>query len=407
MNVGIVTTWFERGAAYVSKQFEDVLSKENNVYIYARAGEKYAKGDPKWDRGNVYWSKRYKGLITTYIYKNEFIKWIKKCSIDIILFNEQHYFEPVIWAKELGVKTVAYIDYYTEVSIPIFSVYDTVICNTKRHFSAFKDHHNPIYLPWGTDVDLYKPRKDATPLVEDGKITFFTSSGMDPRRKGTDKFIRALNKCKNLDKIKAIVHTQVNLKSCFPSLSDEIDRLIDLKILEIVEETVHAPGLYYRGDVYVYPSILDGLGLTVAEAVSSGLACIVSDNPPMNEFLHSSFGNVIPIDRFYSRADGYYWPLCECNEQALATLIDDYASAPDKVIEMKVNARNYAVRNYSFIENAKSLNEIFRNTRFIAIDNKIKQLVHNYDYRGLNKIGHLINKFKLNWLINTIKRLAD
>ena len=45
------------------------------------------------------------------------------------------------------------------------------------------------------------------------------------------------------------------------------------------------------------------------------------------------------------------------------------------------------------------LNEIFRNTRFIAIDNKIKQLVHNYDYRGLNKIGHLINKFKLNWLI--------
>jgi hypothetical protein len=33
-NIGIVTTWFERGAAYVSKQFKDSLEKNGaKVFI--------------------------------------------------------------------------------------------------------------------------------------------------------------------------------------------------------------------------------------------------------------------------------------------------------------------------------------------------------------------------------------
>ena len=43
MNIGIVTTWFDRGAAQVSKQYMDVLQENNDVFIYARGGEKYAK----------------------------------------------------------------------------------------------------------------------------------------------------------------------------------------------------------------------------------------------------------------------------------------------------------------------------------------------------------------------------
>ena len=400
MNIGIVTTWFERGASYVSKQFEEILCKDNNVFIYARAGEKYAIGDPNWDRPNVYWSKQYSGLITTFIYKKEFIKWIKKNNIELILFNEQHYFEPILWAKGLKVKTVAYIDYYTEESIPLFNLYDAVICNTLRHFSAFETHHNPVYIPWGTDVELYKPLGDKDKLVEDGYVTFFTSSGMDPKRKGTDKFIQALSKSLHKDCIKAVIHTQVNLKNRFPELSKVIDDLQGDGILEIVEGTFHAPGLYYRGDVYVYPSVLDGLGLTVAEAVSSGLACIVSDNPPMNEFVQSSYGDLIPINRLYARSDGYYWPMCRCDEGALAEIIDRYASDPDKIHKMKTNARKYAIEHFSFKDNASNLNEIILKINFTEPDKNVIQKMYLFDYRGLKKIGHLINKLHLNWLFS-------
>ena len=71
MRIGIVTTWFERGAAYVSRQFMELLQKTDEVFVYARGGEKYALGNPKWDLPNVHWGKKdkaYENLIGgTYI----------------------------------------------------------------------------------------------------------------------------------------------------------------------------------------------------------------------------------------------------------------------------------------------------------------------------------------------------
>lgn len=34
MNVGIVTTWFERGAAYVSRQYLEALRSDSNNSVY-------------------------------------------------------------------------------------------------------------------------------------------------------------------------------------------------------------------------------------------------------------------------------------------------------------------------------------------------------------------------------------
>lgn len=60
MNIGIVTTWFERGAAYVSRQYMEALSSdpENRVFVYARGGEAYAKKNSQWDKENVTWGDR-------------------------------------------------------------------------------------------------------------------------------------------------------------------------------------------------------------------------------------------------------------------------------------------------------------------------------------------------------------
>lgn len=50
MRIGIVTTWFERGAAMVSKAYRDVLAQRHDVLIYARGGERTGEGDPHWDQ---------------------------------------------------------------------------------------------------------------------------------------------------------------------------------------------------------------------------------------------------------------------------------------------------------------------------------------------------------------------
>ena len=396
MNIGIVTTWFERGAAYVSRQFEQVLEKDGHkVFIFARGGEKYAKGDPVWDNPNVTWATRVDYLSLMSFLKKEFTKWIKDNDISIVLFNEQRYYQPLLWCKELNVLSVAYVDYYTEETIPLFAAYDALICNTKRHFSTFEHLGNAYYIPWGTDIDVYKPTNEG--LVNESVVTFFHSAGMAPVRKGTDIFIKALTKVKS--RYKAVIHTQRSIIQECPDVADDIKRLTADGKLEIIEKTCPAPGLYYKGDVYVYPSILEGIGLTIAESISSGLACITTDNAPMNEFVSDVFGSVIPVDKYYCRSDGYYWPACRCNIDALAGILDAYATNPEEVIRKKKMARRYAEENLSFKKNAKSISPMLESIKPHPISDSIKDKIYKYDSKGLKRFHNSFVKYKLYWFL--------
>lgn len=402
MRIGIVTTWFERGAAYVSKQFEEVLSKEHNVFIYARGGESYAIGDPNWDKPNVWWGKRQiSPFHGTYINKKDFFKWIKTKNIELIIFNEQQWFVPLLWCKDLGIKTLAYIDYYKKDTIPLFDIYDGLICNTKRHFSAFENHHHPFYMPWGTNIQLYKPTNPD--LINRDNVTYFHSAGMSGYRKGTDIFIKAYLRSKKKGNI--VIHTQKDLKAQFPELSTSIDSLIDEGKMELVTETITAPGLYHKGDVYVYPSRLEGIGLTIAESLSAGLACIVPDNGPMNEFVTSECGRTIKIAKYFCREDAYYWPMCEADIDELAKIIDDLDSKHEMVKEMKVNARKHAENNLSQDDNFVCLNTIVKETEYTPLSETTKRLINNHSNRGFARFEKFIMPLYpiLKLIKNTIK----
>ena len=377
MKIGIVTTWFERGAAYVSRQFMDVLLKTDEVYIYARGGEKYAKDDPKWNLPNVHWgiwSEGHKRFVnSTYIDKKDFEKWLKTNGIEIVLFNEQQWFPPVLWCKDVGVRAVAYIDYYTEITIPFFDAYDALICNTKRHAFAFRKHKNCKYIKWGTDIQLYKPNNNTHE-----KITFFHSAGMSPERKGTDLLIRAFYQCPDRKKSQLLIHTQVPLNEI---IADEVPLIRELESegsLEIVEKTISAPGLYKEGDVYVYPSRLDGIGLTLMEAVASGMAIITVDNPPMNEFVEKEFGQVCKVDYLYSRIDGYYWPMCVADISSLTKILNNYITGKYDLGEMKKAARKYAEKELDFSKNCQDLHKILAETSLSPISEKTRSNIDSY-----------------------------
>ncbi len=149
MNIGIVTTCFERGAAYVSKTYMHLLEKGgNSVYIFARGGENIPSTiSDNWNENNVTRSKRY---IDSKIEKTKFKKWIKSNRIEVILFNEQRDFQVFIWLKKdfPNIKIAAYIDYYTEQTIPWFELYDFLICNTNRHIQAMASHPQKFYIRW-------------------------------------------------------------------------------------------------------------------------------------------------------------------------------------------------------------------------------------------------------------------
>jgi len=400
MKIGIVTTWFERGAAYVSKQYEQLLQDEHEVFIYARGGEEYAIGDPEWDKENVWWGKRVYSPISTYIDKKDFVQWLTKNKIELVIFNEQRWWDPIFICKQKKIKTVAYIDYYTEETIPFFQLYDALICNTKRHYEVFSWHKQCYYIPWGTDVALFKPLENNFHIDE---IVFFHSCGMSPKRKGTNYVIKSFyTLSKKYDNIKLIIHSQLELKKILSKLQKEIIELEKLNKLKVVSETIKAPGLYYKGDVYVYPTLLEGIGLTIAEAISSGLPAIVPNNAPMNEFVKDNIsGKLIKIKRLYARADGYYWPQNLIDEDDLLINMEFFIKNKTKIKKYKKLAREYAINNLDWNKNKKLLNKCLLEIDFIDKNKDIesnikayfnKQFLYIYNIHFIYKVGYFIYK---------------
>ncbi|MEA5583322.1 glycosyltransferase [Nodularia harveyana UHCC-0300] len=393
MNIGIVTMWFERGAGYVSRQYRQIFSLNHNVFIYARAGE-YPKGDPIWDDASVTWGKISNLPVPTAIDQKDFETWIKHKNIDVVFFNEQQWWEPLSWCLNLGLKTGAYVDYYTEETIPFFTAYDFLICNTKRHYAAFSWHPQAFYVPWGTNTSIFKPQ-NFEPSNAD-KITFFHSCGYSPKRKGTDFVIGAF---KNTTKpAKLIIHSQVDLIKALPEQSQVIQELKDQGSLECIEKTVTAPGLYHLGDVYVGPSRLEGLGLPMIEAQACGLPLVTCDNPPMNEFVIQGVSYAAKIDRLWSRNDGYYWPQCSPNIQNLTEILDFYAGEFSNIHKWKRDARRYAEDNFNWMDRAAQIDFILNETK---IDNArknqaVKQVV-NFERARQGIIYRFARKYPLIW----------
>ncbi len=364
MNVGIVTTWFERGAAYVSRQYRNLLVPEIPTYVYARGGEEFAAGDPRWDAPWVTWGARSRIPRNTAIVRDDFLAWVERNAIDTVFFNEQKFWPPVLWCRERGIKTGAYVDYYTESTVPYFGVYDFLVCNTRRHHSVFEWHPQAFYVPWGTELDVFRPQ--TLEPVEPGTVTFFHSAGMNPARKGCDLVIEAFAQLEGPARL--IIHTQVDLKARFPALAPTLDRLLSSGRLRCVQETVPAPGLYHLGDVYVYPSRLEGIGLTMAEAQACGLPTITTDNAPMNEQVDPESGRLVPVSRFVSRDDGYYWPQSLVDAAGIRTAMQWYLDRKDELGALKRRARTWAEAELDWNRHREEMQRIFRETRLRDAD---------------------------------------
>lgn len=350
MNIGIVTTWFERGAAYVSKAYMTSLSRDHSVFIYARGGDKLGIGDSLWDLPKVTWQAPVDHRIVTYIQWKQFKKWVLESELDAVIFNEQHSWMPVVRTiEELPVLVGAYVDYYTPGTVEFFKLYDFLLCNTRRHHGVFADHPAAFYIPWGTDIHTFRPNGSRSPTKN---VTFFHSSGMSPFRKGTDLCIDAFAKVQGQAQL--VVHSQGPLRES----REWFERIAQDSRITLIEKEVGAPGLYHFGDVYVYPSRLEGIGLTIAEALACGLPVIATDSPPMSEFVVDGVcGKLVEVDFTRKRADNYYWPESFCSRKRLTEAMQFFVDNKELLPEFKQRARVHAEQHLDWSENSRDLGD--------------------------------------------------
>lgn len=390
MKIGIATTWFERGAAYVSKIFMDMLVQEGHeVFIYAHGGENIASQKAeKWNQPYVTRDHTYSGMK---IDKRKFFRWIQKNQLDCVFFNEQQHFQIVAETKKAfsHVKLGSYIDYYTENTLSWFSMFDFVICNTHRHMQAMKDHPQKFYIRWGTDVELFSPKEKP-----DTQLVFFHSAGMS-ERKGTDVLVDAFIDGECYKEAKLVIHTQRPIEGLCKYKKEELASYN----VEVIEKTVTAPGLYYLGDVYVYPTRLDGLGLTMYEALSCGLPVITTNFPPMNEAVTDEVGKLVEVEDFYCRGDAYYYPMAVCSKDSLIECMRWYIDHPQQLQKQKEAARTYALKHYDIGKRSREFSDAFEQAQIRSMDiNVYKNIIRHYGWRNSTLICKLRES-------NTFRRL--
>lgn len=349
IRIGIVTTWFERGAAYVSKAYVKGLENRFPVFVYARGGEEYGMGDPRWDKEYVTWGKRVRYGAPNAIDWQDFSSWVRENRVTHLIFNEQWTWDVILRSRHsLKVCIGAYIDYYTPSTVKFFRYYDFLLCNTERHYSVFRSHPQAIFVPWGTDLTMYAPQPESA--RKDDAVVFFHSCGLSPFRKGTDILVKSFRNVSGDAKL--IIHSQGPLR-----LNSVVhDLILQDRRIELIEKTQGAPGYYSRGDVYVYPARLDGLGLTVPEALASGLPVVTTNVAPMNEFVKDNVnGKLVDVESVHRRSDGYYWPLTVCSEAKLTEAMQWYIQNRSLLPDLKRKARKHAESVLDWNKNAGEL----------------------------------------------------
>lgn len=399
MKIGIVTTWSPSGAGMVSRAYFNALSKDNEVFIFARGCER--QYDNIWDTSNVTWAKKHPSV--TGIYPSEFKKWIKKNKINLVLFNEQRRWDTIILAKKLNVITGAYVDYYTADTIPFFDLYDFLICNTKRHYNVFKDHKNVLYCQWGTDNELFSPIKS----IKNRPLTFIVSSGNNGKnakiaswadRTGAGFILENFYKVKG--NCRLVFLSQTKLSDCPIRWKEIIEN--DSRIMFIDKKFDYTP--YHLGDIYLYPSRLDGIGLTLPEAISCGLPAIVTNSEPMSDFVIDNFnGFLIDVYQYQGRPDGYFWPETICDGDSLVEKIEKYINDPSLVERHSKNSRKLALEKFDWKKNSQGLASWISNIKKINESNS--HSINGVSIKIVRRYDRTHNPTPLQRILVGIKRL--
>jgi glycosyltransferase involved in cell wall biosynthesis len=339
LRIGFISVWFERGQAYVTKTLRDCLAQKHSTFLFARTGRVY--GERKLETGGFWAVPRLTSFPEYEIPADVIGNWVNENQLDAVIFNEEYDWDLVRACKAAGVKVLTYLDFFQEEWKPLLKTYDAVLCSTRRTYNLVKNLCPAHYIGWAIDTDLFKPV-----VNENRKYTFFHNAGWlgINYRKMTPAAIVAFEAVsRHLLDVTFFIHAQTALEQ----LPAEVARLArNNPRLSYQVETLPAPGLYHLGQIQIFPSKLEGLGLPLLEGMACGLPAIATDAPPMNEFVrHAENGLLVSVSRTQDRPDQIAFPeaLVEIND--LAVKMAELAQDPVRIERLGQNARKFILEN--------------------------------------------------------------
>ncbi|MGJ3248643.1 MAG: MSMEG_0565 family glycosyltransferase [Elainellaceae cyanobacterium] len=177
---------------------------------------------------------------------------------------------------------------------------DLCLCVSDRWQQALHNHYGVLAprVVNGVDPQRFSPTVDGSEadlrkrLGLDGSPIFLTVGGIEPRKNSIrllQAFAQVLKEYPTAQLIIAGGATLFDYQSYrdeFFSQVHQLELLVGKSlILPGVVSGVDLPYLYRLADAFVFPSIKEGWGLVVLEAIASGIPVIASDISPFTEFL--------------------------------------------------------------------------------------------------------------------------
>jgi 1,2-diacylglycerol 3-alpha-glucosyltransferase len=191
---------------------------------------------------------------------------------------------------------------------------------------------------------------------------FFHSAGMSfgNLRKGTDVLIKAWGRLSKKEKMSSrlVIHSQREPDALYEQ-QPRLRRIVERDNIELVIGTMKPPYGYHLGNVYVYPAMVDSIGLTMPESLGCGMPMITTAAAPFDEFVEDGENGLLVKARKRSWSSTYGAPdkmgCWTVNLEPLTDALRFFIDNRQQITRMGRASRAMAERKFDFMKNFQQM----------------------------------------------------
>jgi len=229
---------------------------------------------------------------------------------------------------------------------PFLAQYDKVIVfsQLQRHLlvKLGVPRSRLVIIPNGVDVDKYSP--GLSPIKNQFKAErLFVYLGRIAPEKNVESLLKAWRQCEMGNECQLLIVGDGPLK---PSLQINYGKEYGINWLGFIADEMTRINILRAADVFILPSLVEGLSLSLLEAMSCGAACLATDAGADGEVLEGGAGAILGTQGVTTQ---------------LRTLLPLFRDHPEITELLGKKARERVLERYTFNENINRLEKLYTN----------------------------------------------
>jgi len=300
MRIGLVTKWFNRGQAFVSRYIRDALdARGHETFVLARPTRDKGPMAAHVDRTGVWDQPGVTEASDWEVPYEEYERWIADNGIEAVHWDNCYQHEEIAQIRESGTKTVGrfvWEMFGAGDAEPAKRAYDVLYSLTRCEQQRYGEMGiDSPYLRWGLHPELLEAADNAQAAGphprtrsggDAGVVSFYFPGALLGPRKPHKEVIEAFTNAKG-DNLRLIFKAQLERRMNFLEKAAAADPRIEL-VIDDMPTDEHLQ-LFASCDVCLGPSRWEGLGLFLYEAIAFG----ITDAHRRIEYLFSDFNHAI------------------------------------------------------------------------------------------------------------------